>query len=1202
MSKMLLTDLVPVDDNRKDMKMRFFAFCCLFVFFCLDAGMAGEDSSSLSAFAKRRERLSSEGNGPVCRLFSLEERKGRSRTKATLTLRVVKDWGDGSGYQLLLDSDYDTYGSLYTDQTAFFTSGGNADYSAFEVRLPESASGSISDYSWISAPDVRSLEIDPGIYDFCIANPVPNDRVWIAGGLFSTGDDFHFLAGVEYVFTVLADGTADNCVLDVSAQRDLALASLLRPQNAWSMGTEESVSVKVANPGLEAVSGFALEYVVDGNPICREPVSETLEPGDTLDYTFRTKVDLSRIGIHRIRANVDFEDDQNPLNDTLDAVFLHLAALDPPFSCRFDSVEEMAYWRTTDGNGNAGAWKYNRTASADTVPGGCISVITDEMGEDETAFFSGLMPVSLEKGYNHLSFRYKTFYSKENLCVLYGKNPDVSQMRVLREYPDLSSDGWSLIPCNFELEEAGDYYFAFQVKKNSESWSLFLDDITVDRGKYQGIPDLSLERILLPAPSCVLGPEERVGVRLANTGNGDVGRLKLACHIDGVLFALQEFDSLLEPGKIRDFYFDDEADFSQDGKTYRIAVSVEAVPLSGQKPESFLDNNADTVSLRHFQTEALPFLTDFSDAEDRNAWAGNVPDSWVIEENSGYLWNLSPGILYSGCVDLRAGEEYRLSWVYAAGEFVYFNRVTEDFLLLCGPSDSDLSAWDTLWNVKSAFTENLFVSENLRFVPSRDGSYSFAFVPLTCNRTLRLKSFQVKARLDYDLQLVAFEALPYRTPAEQASSPFKAGFRVKNSGKKPVGSSYVRILRQGKVLDSIFLSAVEPDSTVSGSITLCVRDVEAGDTVRFLAEVLLAGKEDSNPDNSMLSESHVTTSLLAYDRADSLMYADKDHIMGAAYYLECGLPFRINAADTLTAVNVGWALGSGAMESEIRIYAWDAEKRALGRLMAYQTISKDDKGGECSYPLDPILLDSGLYVVTVGIEGHVMTVDMEENGFICVVDRSKLYRYDGLGYPAVRMVLARGGRVKAFDASIEAFLQPVSDGLFTERQPVVLKVGNRGYAEASVPVRLKLNGKMLEPRILDMPPYSYAEVEYVLDLSEPQKEFLLEAYTLLENDVERSNDTLRLKVRCLRPADVEEPVSREDCRLYPNPCRDRLTLSLESPAERVSVFDLLGKERLFVQNLSGRFCVLDVAALRPGVYLLQILTERGVRVKKFVKQ
>ena len=123
-----------------------------------------------------------------------------SRGNATVVLNVPGDiWEDGTGYQLLLDADHNTYGSVIPE-TGNFTAGTFAD---FEYTIPENA---VCDTytNTIVVDGSESITIPAGVYDYVFLNPYPGGAYYIASdsGFPGRGDNYEFESGKIYTFTL----------------------------------------------------------------------------------------------------------------------------------------------------------------------------------------------------------------------------------------------------------------------------------------------------------------------------------------------------------------------------------------------------------------------------------------------------------------------------------------------------------------------------------------------------------------------------------------------------------------------------------------------------------------------------------------------------------------------------------------------------------------------------------------------------------------------------------------------------------------------------------------------------------------------------------------------------------------------------------------------------------------------------------------
>ena len=147
---------------------------------------------------------------------------------ATVILTAGDVWGDGSGYQMLLDETHMLFGTTIPETGALSLncSGNEAIYAQFSHKIPVNADGICSTQNMVMNNSV-SIQIPAGTYDWCVTNPTPGDRIWIAGGNGNVGgrqDDFVFEAGKTYEFTcsLYSSGDGVNVVVSDGAKNKYA--------------------------------------------------------------------------------------------------------------------------------------------------------------------------------------------------------------------------------------------------------------------------------------------------------------------------------------------------------------------------------------------------------------------------------------------------------------------------------------------------------------------------------------------------------------------------------------------------------------------------------------------------------------------------------------------------------------------------------------------------------------------------------------------------------------------------------------------------------------------------------------------------------------------------------------------------------------------------------------------------------------------
>lgn len=204
---------------------------------------------------------------------------------ATIILTCGDVWGDGSGYQMLLDAHATAYGSIIPATGALTTSGDvSAEaYAEFEYKIPTNADGALNTQNIVLNNSI-SIQIPPGIYDWCITNPTSGDRMWIAstnGDVPGRYDNYEFEPGVTYKFTVQKVDSNDGVFLTVT-----------RPDKDVMYGKSELDPIDDA-----ATFNWGSEWQM--------PSSEQFEELINTEYTSTEWVSLYGVNVKMIKSKVN---------------------------------------------------------------------------------------------------------------------------------------------------------------------------------------------------------------------------------------------------------------------------------------------------------------------------------------------------------------------------------------------------------------------------------------------------------------------------------------------------------------------------------------------------------------------------------------------------------------------------------------------------------------------------------------------------------------------------------------------------------------------------------------------------------------------------------------------------------------------------------------------------------------------------------
>lgn len=104
---------------------------------------------------------------------------------------------------------------------------------------------------------------------------------------------------------------------------DVGISAITSPVTNETLSTNEPVTVQITNYGTEAVTHFEVSYYFNNHAVVTETVDQTIDPGQTLEYTFDQTADLSSIATYYFVAVSTLSTDENAGNDFSSAIVAH---------------------------------------------------------------------------------------------------------------------------------------------------------------------------------------------------------------------------------------------------------------------------------------------------------------------------------------------------------------------------------------------------------------------------------------------------------------------------------------------------------------------------------------------------------------------------------------------------------------------------------------------------------------------------------------------------------------------------------------------------------------------------------------------------------------------------------------------------------------------------------------------------------------
>ena len=1027
-----------------------------------------------------------------------------SDVNAKVTLDVQMDWGDGTGYQLMLDADHNSYGVDFDDMYIGVT---EESYDVFEYKIPADAAfaSDMTTGGCIFFGEQESLEIPAGTYDYVVTNPSPMD-----GGVSSIADDFVFEAGVEYIFTIVQSGIYDNCELTIPRPVDVAVNEIVAPITSTDLSASETVTVKVENKGTEEISSFSLKLTVDGADVATEQFNGSLASGAETEYTFTAKADLSVAGAHTVKVEAVAEGDGDASNNAVEKIIYKVSAVDPPFACDFSTADDMALWNVVDANNDGETWVYEETMQS--------AVLDYSAMYDSDDYLITLNPIRLSAGDAHVAFSYCSLsgYFPERLQVLYGKTTDPSEMQLLYEDIDFTISELTLQVVNFNVEEAGDYYFAFYGCSTADQYGIAVDDVEIDEGAYVAAPDISVDKVVVPLSSTALTSGETIGAIVTNNSFADISSFALSYKIGDGAEVKETFGDGLAAGETRTVEFAQKADLSAEN-TYEITVT--ASDVVSDLPEENTNDNTAVGTVVHYAPATVPFTVDFSDESQRADYAYEE-GAWVYnsveEAMQADVSNVGQALKSRG-VSLEGGKSYRFTFNFCAGYDLFgLLTVGDSFNIVYGIDGTPMEEWEVLKSYENVYTQEVYYDEKITVACEQSGVYSFAIVPVSSSGYFFVSGASVTEVMPYDATMVSVDA-PTLLPVAQAGK-FKVTATVMNNGSSAIESAVVVVKNGEAEVGRASSGQMESGASTDVDVEVNVADVAVGSVVNLEAVVSIEGHEsdDSGADNSAGVSIEITEDELGYDYVTDDMYTEENCIGVEGGAIGCGVPFSIAESDVLTGVSIGW--GAVAEQNiQIAVYEYDPATLTLGNEIFSEIVPQGTETGQVVYNISPRKLDAGDYMVSVVFQNYCLVTNMDVPGMLYLTSGNPVGMQNNLGTPAIRSVFGEGEPV-AKDAVVVEISKPADKGLFSANEPVAVTVKNDGSEDISGTLTLSVNGENAGSQPISIEGYDSSEFTFEADLSKPG-EYVLEAVASVEGDENPDNNSASKTVVSVEPAD-----------------------------------------------------------------------------------
>lgn len=316
---------------------------------------------------------------------------------------------------------------------------------------------------------------------------------------------------------------------------DIKVAEILSPVTGYGLG-QETVKVAIKNSGRTNLSGFDVAFAVDGKEIANETVSEPLAAGETLEYTFKTKADLSApLTTYEIKAWATHPDDFDHTNDTCYTSVRHKAPMNAPYTMGFEASENTQDFTFYNLNNDEGTWDVSIESGFFNMAhtgNGCLAYGYDSNNSGDD--WAMLDPINVEPGYYVLKFWYSNLDSyPEKMAVYWGNEakPEAMTNKIVEFNPILNNKYEESVNV-VHFDKAQTIYLGFYAFSDKNQNLILVDDVSFEKVE-SNLNDLAVSDLQSPYDFVRESNLKDVIFNLANSGVADLDA-KVTVSIDDV--------------------------------------------------------------------------------------------------------------------------------------------------------------------------------------------------------------------------------------------------------------------------------------------------------------------------------------------------------------------------------------------------------------------------------------------------------------------------------------------------------------------------------------------------------------------------------------------------------------------------------------------------------------------------------------------
>lgn len=412
----------------------------------------------------------------------------------------------------------------------------------------------------------------------------------------------------------------------VEPMPDLRVDKIISPVSGENLG-QETVKVQISNKGIADATSFNVSFAINGETVATETVNQLLKIGESMEYTFTAKADLSNPReLFTISATVSAENDLDPANNSTEVKVRHKAPATVPYFTGFEPGEYLDECKSFNLNEDSGDWEIGVNSGWFNVARTGVGYLGYNYNKENNAddWFI-LEPIKVEPGYYALKFWYSGDDSHpEKLAVYYGNacDPEAMTNKVV-EYAPFARGAYEESINIIKFDEAQTIYIGFYAFSDKDENWITIDDLSFERVESTDV-DIAALSLKNPTDYLPMKSSKKVVFKAKNLG--------ITSQSTSVTIKV---DDATQPAMTVDFAAQEEREISVDGILSELAPGEHTIEITIDcEGDKNTDNNILSKTFRVLGTPDIEY--DFED--------GVVPETFTFEVED-------EGTLNAGAVD-----------------------------------------------------------------------------------------------------------------------------------------------------------------------------------------------------------------------------------------------------------------------------------------------------------------------------------------------------------------------------------------------------------------------------------------------------------------------------------------------------------------------------------------------------------------------